>query len=138
MNCSCLLLRSIAIILPEACLAASFIKEAKAALSRVAAAVATELGASYADAEEACDVSVNFLNPAMPTLAQQTDSSIKLASVVDGFAGTPTFWRLNGLDDDETRNVSSEIRRNVTKAAALDLMGGVREASGGGEEPSDD
>ena len=138
MNCSCLLLRSIAIILPEACLAASFIKEAKAALSRVAAAVATELGASYADAEEACDVSVNFLNPAMPTLAQQTDSSIKLASVVDGFAGTPTFWRLNGLDDDETRNVSSEIRRNVTKAAALDLMAGVREASGGGEEPTDD
>ena len=117
----------------------SFIKEAKAALSRVAAAaVATELGTSYAEAEEACDVSVNFLNPAMPTLAQQTDSSIKLASVVDGFAGTPTFWRLNGLDDDETRNVSSEIRRNVTKAAALDLMAGVREASGGGEEPSDD
>lgn len=117
----------------------SFIKEAKAALSRVAvAAVATELGESYAEAEEACDVSVNFLNPAMPTLAQQTDSSIKLASVVEGFAGTPTFWRLNGLDDDETRNVSSEIRRNVTKAAALDLMAGVREASGGGEEPSDD
>lgn len=117
----------------------SFIKEAKAALSRVAiAAVATELGESYAEAEDACDVSVNFLNPAMPTLAQQTDSSIKLASVVDGFAGTPTFWRLNGLDDDETRNVSSEIRRNVTKAAALDLMAGVREASGGGEEPSDD
>ena len=137
MNCSCLLLRSIAIILPEACLAASFIKEAKAALSRVAAAVATELGASYADAEEACDVSVNFLNPAMPTLAQQTDSSIKLASVVDGFAGTPTFWRLNGLDDDETRNVSSEIRRNVTKAAALDLMGGVVHQGGDGE-PTDD
>ena len=102
------------------------------------AAVATELGMSYDDAEDACDASVNFLNPAMPTLAQQTDSSIKLASVVDGFAGTPTFWRLNGLDDDEVRNVSSEIRRNVTKAAALDLMAGVREASGGGEEPSDD
>ena len=108
----------------------SFIKEAKAALSRVAvAAVATELGMSYGDAEEACDVSVNFLNPAMPTLAQQTDSSIKLASVVDGFAGTPTFWRLNGLDDDEVRNVVSEIRRNVTKSAAFDLMAGVRQAS---------
>ncbi len=98
----------------------SFIKEAKAALSRVAvAAVATELGMGYAEAEEACDVSVNFLNPAMPTLAQQTDSSIKLASAVDGFAGTPTFWRLNGLDDDEVRNVMSEIRRNVTKAVAM-------------------
>ena len=108
----------------------SFIKEAKAVLSRVAvAAVATELGMGYAEAEEACDVSVNFLNPAMPTLAQQTDSSIKLASAVDGFAGTPTFWRLNGLDDDEVRNVMSEIRRNVTKAVAFDLMAGVRQAS---------
>ena len=48
--------------------------------------------------------------------------------MVDGFAGTPTFWRLNGLDDDEVRNVSSEIRRNVTRSAALDLMAGVRQA----------
>lgn len=104
----------------------TFIKEAKAALSRVAiAAAATELGKSYAEAEEACDVSVNFLNPAMPTLAQQTDSSIKLASAVDGFAGTPTFWRLNGLDDDEVRNVMSEIRRNVTRSAAFDLISGA-------------
>lgn len=101
----------------------TFIKEAKAALSRVAiAAAATELGKSYAEAEEACDVSVNFLNPAMPTLAQQTDSSIKLASAVDGFAGTPTFWRLNGLDDDEVRNVMSEIRRNVTRPVAFDVI----------------
>lgn len=81
-------------------------------------------------------MSVHFLNPAMPTLAQQTDSSIKLASVVDGFAGTPTFWRLNGLDDDEVRNVESEIRRNVTKAAASALISGVVAASGG-EEPGE-
>ena len=79
-------------------------------------------GKSYAEAEEACDVSVSFLNPAMPTLAQQTDSSIKLASAVDGFAGTPTFWRLNGLDDDEVRNVMSEIRRNVTRPVAFDVI----------------
>ena len=107
----------------------SFIREAKSALARTAtAALATELGVTYAEAEAACAVSVHFLNPAMPTLAQQTDSSIKLASVVDGFAGTPTFWRLNGLDDDEVRNVTSEIRRNVTRSAALDLMAGVTQA----------
>ena len=52
-------------------------------------------------------------------------SGIKLASVVDGFAGTPTFWRLNGLDDDEVRNVMSEIRRNVTRSAAFDLISGA-------------
>ena len=117
----------------------SFIKEGKAALSRVAiAAIATELGTSYADAQASCDVSVHFLNPAMPTLAQQTDSSIKLASVVDGFAGTPTFWRLNGLDDDEVRNVESEIRRNVTRPVVDRLMAPIRAAArqpeGGGDD----
>ena len=108
----------------------SFIREAKAALSRTAtAALATEMGFTYAEAEELCDVSVHFLNPAMPTLAQQTDSSIKLASVVDGFAGTPTFWRLNGFDDDETRNLMSEVERNENKAAVTSLMAGIRQAA---------
>ena len=103
----------------------SFIREAKVALSRVAAAaLATELGVTYAEAFEACEVSAHFLNPAMPTLAQQTDSSIKLASAVDGFAGTPTFWRLNGLDDDEVRDVSSECERNRAKASVSDFLAG--------------
>lgn len=109
----------------------SFIKEAKNALSRVCvAAYATETGTTYAEALETLDVSVHFLNPAMPTLAQQTDSSIKLASVVDGFAGTPTFWRLNGFDDDEVRNLTSECERNVTKSAVSALMSGIVSASG--------
>ncbi len=116
----------------------SFIREAKTALGKVATAcLATEMGTSYADAEEACEVSVHFLNPAMPTLAQQTDSSIKLASVVEGFAGTPTFWRLNGLDDDEVRNVQSEVRRNVTRSAVSELMSGIAGASGE-NGPADD
>ncbi len=107
-----------------------FIRQAKAALSRTAiAALATEYGTTYADAAAAYDVSVHFLNPAMPTLAQQTDSSIKLASVVDGFAGTPTFWRLNGFDDDEVRDVSSECERNRNSAAVATLMDGVRQAT---------
>lgn len=101
----------------------SFIREAKAALSRTAtAALATELGVTYAEAEEACEVSVHFLNPAMPTLAQQTDSSIKLASAVGGFAGTPTFWRLNGFVDDEVRNITSECERNANKAAVASFL----------------
>ncbi len=107
-----------------------FIRQAKAALSRTAtAALAAEYGTTYADAAAAYDVSVHFLNPAMPTLAQQTDSSIKLASVVDGFAGTPTFWRLNGFDDDEVRNLTSECERNANKAAVASLMAGIRQAA---------
>lgn len=90
----------------------SFIKEAKNALRRVCTAtIATELGTSYDDALGYSDISVHFLNPAMPTLSQQTDSSIKISSVCKEFPYTPTFWRLNGMDDDEYRNVKNEIRQ---------------------------
>lgn len=90
----------------------SFIKEAKNALRRVCTAtIATELGTSYDDALGYSDISVHFLNPAMPTLSQQTDSSIKISSVCQEFPYTPTFWRLNGMDDDEYRNVKNEIRQ---------------------------
>ena len=121
----------------------SFIREAKVALSRTAtAALATELGVSYAEAEEACEVSVHFLNPAMPTLAQQTDSSIKLASVVEGFAGTPTFWRLNGFDDDEVRNLASECDRNRARSALDSFLSARADAtsqgSPGAVAPADD
>lgn len=89
----------------------SFIKEMKAALVRVCtAALATEYGTSYAEAEASFDISANFLNPSMPTLAQQTDSSVKLASVLEGFAETRTFLRMNGFDDDEVRDITSELR----------------------------
>ena len=109
----------------------SFIREAKAALSRVAvAAIATEEGTSYADALEAHEVSVHFLNPAMPTLAQQTDSSIKLASAVEGFAGSPTFWRMNGFDDDEVRDAANDVLRSLNATvmanAERDRRDGVR------------
>jgi hypothetical protein len=113
----------------------SFIREAKAALSRTAtAALATELGVTYAEAEGACEVSVHFLNPAMPTLAQQTDSSIKLASAVEGFAGTPTFWRLNGFDDDEVRNLTSECERNANKAAVASFLSLGADEGAAGEQ----
>ena len=82
-------------------------------------------------------MSVHFLNPAMPTLAQQTDSSIKLASVVEGFAGTPTFWRLNGFDDDETRNVGSECERNRARAALSGFLAGRAAPAADGRDGAD-
>lgn len=97
----------------------SFIREAKAALRRVGiAAMATEAGVSYTEAESAYDVNARFLNPAMPTLAQMADSSIKLAGVVEGFANTPTFWRMNGLDNDESRDVRREVSDNRARDEA--------------------
>lgn len=97
----------------------SFIKQAKGALRRVCtAALATEYGSDYDTAERTFDVSAHFLNPSMPTLAQQTDSSIKLASVCEGFAETRAFWRLNGFDDDEVQEIDSQIRKARARIAA--------------------
>ncbi len=110
----------------------SFIREAKAALRRVGiAALATEMGASYREAEDVYDVNARFLNPSMPTLAQMADSSIKLAGVVEGFANTPTFWRMNGLDNDESRDVRREVAsmqaRNEARAAAIAVAARVED-----------
>lgn len=46
--------------------------------------------------------------------------------------------RLNGLDDDEVRNVESEVRRNVTKSAVDELMSGLAAASEGGAADDND
>lgn len=103
----------------------SFIKEAKNSLRRVCTAtIATEMGVGYADALD-YDVSVHFLNPAMPTLSQQTDSSIKISSVCQEFPYTPTFWRLNGMDDDEYRNVKNEIGKVQAQQAVNTAIAGT-------------
>lgn len=83
------------------------------------ACVATELGITFDEAEQ-LDLGIDsrFRNPAMPTLAQQTDSAIKLASVVDGFANTDTFWELNGLTAEERKRVRNELR----EAAGLNVL----------------
>lgn len=101
----------------------SFIRECRSCLQDVAtAAIAVERGLDFATARDLADVSVRFLNPSMPTLAQQTDSSCKLAAAVDGFAGTPTFWRMNGLDAEEARQVDSEISRNASASVVSGIL----------------
>lgn len=112
-----------------------FIRECKAALADVAtAALAVEGGRSFDEARELTDVSVRFLNPAMPTLSQQTDSSCKLAAAVPSFAGTPMFWRMNGMDNDETSQTMSECDRNANAGAVAPLMDAVRRAASQGAD----
>ena len=76
------------------------------------ACLATERGTTFdeVDAQE-LQIQPRFMNPAMPTLAQMTDASVKIASVVPAFANTPTFWRWNGLDDEAVTTVIRELRR---------------------------
>lgn len=93
------------------------------------ACIATERGVTF-DAVESLGLEIlpRFMNPAMPTLAQMTDSSVKIASVIPAYANTPTFWRLNGFSDEETETVIREINaaqaQEATNAALSSMFGG--------------
>lgn len=65
----------------------------------------------------------------MPTLAQQTDSAIKLASVVDGFAGTDTFWELNGLTAEERKRVRAELREAQGASTLAGMIAGMSDGA---------
>lgn len=107
----------------------------KDVLTDVATALlATELGTTF-DAIEERDLGIvaNMMNPANPTLAQQTDSSVKIASVVPGFAATKAFWIMNGFSNDEADSIMAQIRdaqtdaqtREATSAAIAAMFGGT-------------
>ena len=91
------------------------------------ACLATERNTTFAEVrDEALGIEARFRNPAMPTLAQQTDSAIKIAGVLEGFAQTDTFLELNGFGKEERTRIAREIRRARGDAMilGLDLMGG--------------
>ena len=118
-------------------------EDVKDVLTDVAVAcLATERGTTF-DAIDALDLGIvaNMPNPAMPTLAQQTDSSVKIAAAVPGFAKTKAFWIMNGFGNDEADDIMAQIRdaladeqtRQATNAAIAALFGGVsNEASADG------
>ena len=108
-------------------------EDAGGVLSDVALAlVATERGASFGEvAAERPGIETRFRNPSMPTLAQQTDSSVKIASVVEGFAQTETFWEMNGFGAEERSRIMRELRRARGSSIIAGLMGG---ADGGDQQ----
>ena len=89
------------------------------------ACIATEEGVTFGEIEErGYSILANFQNPAMPTLAQMTDSNVKIASVVPGYAQTPTFWRLNGFTEDQVVTIQNELQRAQGGFMLAQLFGG--------------
>ena len=87
------------------------------------ACLATEEGVTFDEImNRNLAVEARFRNPAMPTLAQQTDSSVKIASVVDGFANTETFWEMNGFGKEERDRVMRELNRTQAIKAVETLL----------------
>lgn len=93
------------------------------------ACLATERGTTFEQVDSlGIDIQPRFMNPAMPTLAQMTDASVKIASVVPAFASTPTFWRSNGYSDEEVTTILRELNSaqaaEATNVAVMSLFGG--------------
>lgn len=115
-------------------------EDAKDVLTDVAVAcLATERGTTFDEVDaQGLGIVANMPNPAMPTLAQQTDSSVKIASVVDGFAQTKAFWLMNGFTNDEADSIMAQIReaeadertREATSAAIAAMFGGMTDEGG--------
>lgn len=106
-------------------------EDAKGVLVDVATAMlATERGMTFERIEdENLGIVANMANPAMPTLAQQTDASVKIASVVPGFTKTRTFWVMNGFSPDEADRILAQVEdaaaREATNAAVAAMFGGA-------------
>ncbi|MBO7701972.1 MAG: phage portal protein [Eggerthellaceae bacterium] len=86
-------------------------------------AIAAEVDAPIADLDARFeDFTVNFCNPAMPSIVSQTDAMVKIAATVPGFAGTDTFWEQIGFPEDMRRKVENEIRRNSASFTLAGLL----------------
>ena len=83
------------------------------------ALLATERRTTY-DAIDSLGLGIEarFRNPAMPTLAQQTDSSVKIAAAVPGFAKTETFWEMNGFGKEERERIMAQLAQVESQEAA--------------------
>lgn len=83
------------------------------------ALLATERGTTFDEIDAlGLGIEARFPNPSMPTLAQQTDASVKIASVVPGFSETETFWELNGFGKEERTRILRQLQDVQTKQAS--------------------
>ena len=86
-------------------------------------AVAAELDTPLARLDERwLDFSPNMANPAMPSIVSTADAAVKIASVVPGFAGTDSFWKMVGLPEDTRREIDAQLADANAQALLSSLL----------------
>ena len=105
--------------------------DASIALTDVAiACLATEQKTSFDEiAERDYNILPCFRDPVISTLAQTVDAHVKIASQVDGYALTPSFWKeIKHNNDDAVRAVLEELDevkgKEAASAAVTAIFGG--------------
>jgi len=74
--------------------------------------------------DEERDFSVNFKNPAMPSIVSQADAMIKIVSAVPEFAETDVFFEQLGFSEDVRRRIASEMKKaKTTSLIKASLLG---------------
>ncbi len=71
---------------------------------------------------EIASMAPRFMNPAIPSIASQTDAVVKQVSAVPGFANTRVFWEQLGYDDAQIARIQSDMERAATKQRIAELM----------------
>ena len=102
------------------------------------ALIATERGTSFYEIEDlGLGIEARFRNPAMPTLAQQTDSAVKISSQVPNFALTETFWELNGFGKEERIRIMRQLEDVRTAEASTAILSHIFGEVNGGSATGD-
>lgn len=78
--------------------------------------------------QEVASMAPRFMNPAIPSIASQTDAVVKQVSAVPAFANTRVFWEQLGYDDAQIARIQSDIERAATKQRIADLMAPAQKA----------
>lgn len=60
-----------------------------------------------------------FANPLRPSMASRADFALKVGSMVEGYAGTMSFWRDLGYTEAEARTRMREVNRNEAQRLVL-------------------
>lgn len=77
----------------------------------------------------------HFKNPAMPSIAAQTDAALKIASVNPAFAGTDVFFEMVGFDQATISRANSQMRMNQARQSVGGAFGGQPILAGRASEP---
>lgn len=72
--------------------------------------------------QEIASMAPRFMNPAIPSIASQTDAVVKQVSAVPAFANTRVFWEQLGYDDAQITRIQSDIERSQSKQRITTLM----------------
>lgn len=86
--------------------------------------VASERGCTYAeDLDRSGTVSVNFRNPAMPSVVSQSDAMVKQISAILRLASSDVALRELGYSEEQVRQLRSDRRKALAEIGVKSILG---------------